>query len=125
MTTNAPRIVRRTDPEVPETWLLTYDGDVLIGYAHAIERANEVWLAEIGVHPKHRGRGVGTVLLKAVIAENAGTQLALSAEPFTPDLEGWPWKKGMPATTLAAWYGRHGFHAEPIEDTPHRMVRLP
>jgi GNAT superfamily N-acetyltransferase len=119
------RIVRKADPEVPEEWFLMYEGDLLVGYADAITRGDEVWLAEIGVHPQHRRRGLGTALLKEVIAAYPGDQVALSAEAFTPDLEGWPWRKGMQGAALAAWYARHGFRAAPDEDTPHRMVRVP
>ncbi|MFD0393397.1 GNAT family N-acetyltransferase [Streptomyces nogalater] len=77
----------------------------------------------MGVHPKHRGRGLATVLLQAVVAEYAGAQIALSAEPYTPVLENWPREEGLTADTLAAWYSRHGFRAAPDEGSPSHGPR--
>lgn len=118
-------ITRKTDPNEPRTWFLLHVGARLIGYADVIDNGDELWLAELGVHPRYRGHGMAAFILLTVIRDHPGRQIALSAQAFTPDVEDWPWEKGLSTPLLAAWYARHGFQPDPDEDSAHRMVRRP
>lgn len=55
------------------------DGDVVVGFASAVhyvhpDKPPELWINEVGVAPTHRGRGLGTALLRRLfeVAEGLG-----------------------------------------------------
>jgi GNAT superfamily N-acetyltransferase len=113
---------RKACPELHEERFDLYLGGRSVGDATTIDCGHEVWIAELYMHPDHRGRGLATSLLEAIFCRHAGRVLALAAAPFERS-ERSPARpaKMLSADELAAWYGRHGFH----RDGGHRMVRHP
>lgn len=86
------------------------------GYASVIAMPGRAWLAELWVHPRARSAGRATVLLDAVTGRFGHRAITLSAEPFSlPRSVHLPGGDlpGLPAASLAAWYGRHGFRPAP------------
>ncbi|MFJ5120866.1 GNAT family N-acetyltransferase [Kitasatospora sp. NPDC088548] len=119
MRASAPAPSWQSFPELREEQVaLHVDGEV-IGFANAIDCEDEVWIAEIAVHPGYQGRGLGTLLLASVLARYSGRDVALSCDPFAPSGNGWPPSTGLPVEALAAWYSRHGFRA----GAEQRMLR--
>ncbi|MDE1675110.1 GNAT family N-acetyltransferase [Nocardia gipuzkoensis] len=82
------------------------------GYARATDAGDEIWIDEIAVHPDYRERGIGTVLIEAVLTHHTGRAFALSCEPYNPvvwtdpdaDIIG-----GMGWDDLFDWYAGYGF----------------
>ncbi len=77
--------------QVPVT-LVAFDGDTVLGSASLVEcdmhehRELSPWLASVYVDPPHRGRGVGSMLVRQVTAE--ARQLGFAEfYLFTPDRE--------------------------------------
>ena len=56
-----------------------FDGDTLVGGIWVEEFADNIQILEIQIHPEHRGRGVGTMILKQEIkrASDTGKNLRL------------------------------------------------
>lgn len=105
-------------PDDAETRLSRYWAPGRAGYAVVADLGDRDWLCELWVHPDHRGRGVGRLLLAAVLSGRAGREIVLEATPFTRKDLG-PAADGLDADQLAAWYGRHGFapgDGWPVED---------
>lgn len=63
--------VRAPDSGERAHYFAAFDGDTMLGTAAAylflLDNTDKAWL-EVGVHPGHRGRGVGTALLDRVTA---------------------------------------------------------
>jgi len=74
----------------------------LAGHVQLIQRGPVLEIAELILWPAHRGRGVGTVLLGAVIAL-AREQGSRSVDAHIVAQE------GRDPDRLRAWYGRQGF----------------
>lgn len=120
-----PTLVRRADPEANEEWFLLQVGEQTVGYIDLVDRGDEMWVAEIAVHPAYRGQGLATRLLTTALAYHHGSDFALACEPFEAELREWPRRPGLPGDALAAWYARHGFQRDPARDPDisHHMVR--
>jgi GNAT superfamily N-acetyltransferase len=120
---DATRSVHHRWPEQHEEQFELLMGSAVIAYVNVIDCGHEVWIAELRVHPDHRGNGHGTELLQAVFKHYPHRQLALSCTPI-----GWATEQGplpgaaMPAEVLARWYSRHGFRPD---GENNRMVRRP
>tara|TARA_B100001109_G_scaffold255890_1_gene262325 strand:+ start:37273 stop:37749 length:477 start_codon:yes stop_codon:yes gene_type:complete len=67
------------DRDIPSTWIMV-EGDQLLGSCSLIEDDMDSrqeltpWLANVFIHPQHRGRGLGSQLVRAVMdkARQAG-----------------------------------------------------
>jgi GNAT superfamily N-acetyltransferase len=71
-----------------------------------------VWVKSLYVDPKHRGKGVATLLMDEVERKNKGKELRLRARPFRD--------KSMSADELKEIYGRRGYVQY---DDKNRMVK--
>ncbi len=51
------------------TFVLRDATGLMVGFGQLYERSSRIHLARIGVSPEHRGRGIGRVLVKALLDE--------------------------------------------------------
>lgn len=93
-------------------FLVVEDRDTPIGRLYLAKLADELRVVDIALLPEHRGRGIGTALIAAVIAEaeSAGLAVRLHVEPWNP------------ARRL---YLRLGFQPGPVTGIYERMERPP
>jgi len=93
-------------------FLVVEDHGVPIGRLYLATLADEVRIIDVALLPEHRGRGIGSVLIAAVIAEaeSAGLAVRLHVEPWNP------------ARRL---YLRFGFLPGPVSGIYERMERPP
>jgi [ribosomal protein S18]-alanine N-acetyltransferase len=52
-------------------YLVALEGDEVVGYAGLCDYPDEAWVQTMAVAPSHRGRGLGTQLLTALLEEAA------------------------------------------------------
>jgi mycothiol synthase len=52
----------------PSLWFLADEGDDLVGMCLCREYEDQSWITSLGVHPEHRGRGLGEALLRHAFA---------------------------------------------------------
>lgn len=81
-----------------------------IGSFSVSDRGSYILIADIEVHPDHQGRGVGTALLRRMLADADARCLPVRLQVL----------KGNPARRL---YSRLGFVDVAQTDTHHIMVR--
>ena len=87
-------------------WVAADGGDRPLGFAVASDAGPCLYLHELGVDPDHHGRGVGTMLLDAVIAHGRWLfQPALALDTF----------RTVPS---AAFYAKRGFMPWPPGHVP-------
>ena len=68
------------DRHDPTQWFLALDGDQVVGFLFQVTGGVVPQIAELGVRPPWRGRGIGTVLLRhsfADIARRGGSEVTL------------------------------------------------
>ena len=62
------RSVRQDDFD-PALWIIAVDGDEPVGVLYGGAHTDRGWVYELGVLRSHRGRGIGTALLRESLAE--------------------------------------------------------
>lgn len=70
-----------------EPGFLLVAGDPVVGFAHVIEEDGRAHLEQLGVRTDHAGRGIGTALVEACVAEAARRghdRLSLTTYPDVP-----------------------------------------
>ncbi|MGO4754766.1 GNAT family N-acetyltransferase [Streptomyces sp. 2MCAF27] len=88
------------------------------GYACVVQLHTHMWIDEIAVRPEHRGQGLASQLLKAVIAKFGHRDIRLCCSPFVPDWR--PHRPGLDRDRLIHWYGRYGFE---LDEDGRRLFR--
>ena len=93
-------------------FLVVEDRGNRIGRLYLATLSDELRVVDVALLPEHRGRGVGSALISAVIAEaeSAGLAVRLNVEPWNP------------ARRL---YLRLGFRPGPVTGIYERMERPP
>ena len=88
-----------------------FDGEQRIGFARAVtDLATFSWIADVVVHPDHRGRGAGRFLMRCVTEhpDLASTKICLATRDahsfyesigFTRGEAMWKWPAGMSGPT--------------------------
>ncbi len=51
----------------PSLWFLAEERDTLVGMCLSREYEDQAWIISLGVHPEHRGRGLGEALLRHAV----------------------------------------------------------
>ncbi|MGV9836666.1 GNAT family N-acetyltransferase [Nocardia niigatensis] len=113
-------------PQHQEDRFSVTTADRCVGYARVTDHGDEIWIDEIAVHPEHREQGIGTRLLDAVLTHHAGRRIALSCDPYNPEIWTDPDTDtigGMGWHHLTGWYTEHGFRAAPDRREICCMVR--
>jgi ribosomal protein S18 acetylase RimI-like enzyme len=87
--------------------IITYD-DMDIGMLSLEERDEDIFLRSIEIHPEYQGKGIGTTIIKKVLAEGAQKKKPVSLQVL----------KINPAKGL---YGRLGFATLEETKTHYRM----
>ncbi|WP_237671723.1 GNAT family N-acetyltransferase [Syntrophus gentianae] len=91
-------------------FLTAMDGKRLVGMARAIsDRANDAYLQDLTVHPDYRRQGIGTRLVKTLLAR-------LQAD-------GLPWIGLIAERNSSSFYAPSGF--EPMPDSTPMLFRKP
>ena len=93
-----------------ETWLAEDDG-ALLGALILEPRADDLLIWSVATSPAAQGRGLGNRLLAA--AEERARQLGVSTMRLYT---------GQKLVSNVAWYQRHGYAIERIEQRPDRTV---
>lgn len=94
------------------------DGEVVVGRAEVLD-GETAWICRIHVHPRHRGLGYASLLLRAVLAYFPDVTVGLAANVLPTG------QPGLSRDELTAWYARHGFVSAPVAGDPYRMLRVP
>ena len=89
-------------------FLTAMDGPCLVGMGRAIsDRANDAYLQDLTVHPDYRRQGIGTCLVKTLLAR-------LSAD-------GLPWIGLIAERNASPFYSPFGF--EPMADSTPMLLK--
>ncbi len=94
------------DRHDPTQWFLALDGDQVVGFLFQVTGGLVPQIAELGVRPPWRGRGIGTALLRhsfADIARRGGSEVTL-------------WVDSENATGAVGVYERVGMRAIVVTD---------
>jgi ribosomal protein S18 acetylase RimI-like enzyme len=67
----------------PDRWQIITEGGVDIGMLDVEYRPDEIYIARIEICPQHQGRGIGTRLISALIAEARHKGQALALDVLT------------------------------------------
>ena len=93
-----------------EVWL-TESGPELSGALILEQRPDDLLIWSIATSPSHRAAGLGRALLKA--AEDRARQLGRTVIRLYT---------GQRLTHNVAWYSRHGYRVEGVEQMPDRAI---
>jgi ribosomal protein S18 acetylase RimI-like enzyme len=67
----------------PDRWQIITDGGADIGMIDVEYRPSEIYLARIEILPEHQGRGIGSGLIRALMAEASQHGQALALDVLT------------------------------------------
>lgn len=83
--TTVPPMILHLFRRDPESFACAWDGPRLIGFAGAVNRGRQWYLAWLFVHPRHQDRGIGRRLLEKVW--RTGTGVVHSLSTFTYNMQ--------------------------------------
>jgi len=111
--------VRKTDPDKS---VCAWAGDKLVGYASALVRGRQWYLAQLFVHPRYQAKGVGRKMLEQVWQDSPGMTHSLCTFAFNMQAVSIYSKFGMAPLCDLPWLYADPEKLKPLKSTGLKII---